>query len=140
MRYVAFLIVLTCCAGFGVCASQQSSEGHHEAVYYELYSWQNTASSAWNFSVFYNTNRNKTVKEVFDEKAVLSGVDQLKLKIADMPEGSHIVWFDQLTINGAKARGSEKLRYPPQELVQEIRRYAQTRNIQVVGPPTPTAQ
>jgi|SRR5580698_1887672 hypothetical protein len=140
MKYIVLLILLTCSTGFGVCASQQFTEGEQRPVYYyELYSWQTTPGSGWNFSVFYNTDRNKTVKEVFDKKVVLSGVDQLKLKIVDMPEGSHIIWFDRLTINGAKARGSERLQYPPQELVQEIRRYAQTRNIQVLGPPL-TAQ
>jgi hypothetical protein len=105
-------------------------------MYYELYSWQDSKDGEWLFSFLYNTNRNKTVKEVFNTKTALKGLNQLKLKLSETPRGSHVVWLDQLTLNGAKVKGSESLKYPPADVVSEIRRYAKARDIEMIGPPT----
>jgi hypothetical protein len=108
-------------------------------MYYELYSWQVPGSSEWSFSLLYNTNRNKTMKEVFNKKTALRGLNQLKVKVSDIPKGSHIVWLDELTFNGVKVKGSEGLKYPPEAVINEVRHYAQAREIEVVGPQTSSA-
>jgi len=74
------------------------------------------------------------VKEVLDKKVVLVGLDQVKRKMSQMPEGSRILWSDELYFNGRKQKGSDILKYPPPEMVQEILRYARSRNIQMIGP------
>jgi hypothetical protein len=136
MRESALSVALVFTALFQLCASQQPSKERTTPIYYELYSWQDSGSREWSFSIMYNTNRQKTVKEVFDKKKVREGLDQLKLTISGIPKGSVIVWLDRLTLAGGKLKGSERLRYPSDEIVSEIRRYAQTLDIKVTGPPT----
>lgn len=104
-------------------------------MYFELYSWPDAKAGVWDFSVFYNTNRQKSVREVFAKESVLKGVDSLKSKIATMPKRAHVVWFSELTLSGVNVRGSEKLQRPPDEIVRQITEYAQEHSVTVVGPP-----
>lgn len=101
---------------------------------YELYSWE-TSKGSWNFYLTDTTNRQKTPEEVFSEKTALHGMEQLKRKMAKLPRGSRIVWFDRLTLKGVSVRGSEPLKYPPKETVDEVRRFAHTHRIELAHPP-----
>lgn len=130
------LIVLVSSFGLPVGAQQQSGKEKIRLVY-ELYSWMDTKTGCWNFCILYNTSRQKTVAEVFNKKAVLIGLVQIKRKISSMPKGSHVIWFDRLTVGSVKVEGSQRLNYPPSEIVGEIKRFARTRHIEVLGPPTP---
>jgi hypothetical protein len=99
---------------------------------YELYSWQE-ASGEWNFCILYTTNIEKTVKQVFDEKRTLRGFVQLKRKLDALPEGARVSWLNRIPLGtGPNAKGSERLGYPPSDVIQEIRRYAEGRNIKIV--------
>jgi hypothetical protein len=102
-------------------------------VLYELYSWQDSGTKEWNFCILYNTSREKAVKEVFNRKTVIRGFDELKKKISDLPAGSKIIWRDELTVNGHQQNGSQKLKYPPEDAVQEVRHVAQAHNIEILG-------
>jgi len=104
-------------------------------MYYELYSLQESKSGEWRFSLLYNTDRNKTVREVFNKTTLIKGLDQLRQKMSQLPRGSHIVWLDRLTFNGARVKGSESLKYPPDQVVADVKQEAQTHGIEVVGPP-----
>ena len=106
-------------------------------IYYELYSWKDSRTGEWNFSLLYNTNRNKTVREVFNKRRALRGLDMLKVRLSGIPKGSCVVWFRELTFNGVRAKGSEALGYPPEGIINEVRRYAQSRDIEVVAPLAP---
>ena len=135
MRHNILLAVLTCSAAAAACASpQRGDEGRQIPVVYERYSWQDSGSNNWNFCVLYNTSRQKKVKEIFNEKTTLQGVDQLKRKMSDIPPGSKIVWFDRLTLSGHRVRGSEGLKYPPPDIVEDVKRYAEARQIRIEGP------
>jgi len=134
MRPTALNAVLVCVMVLAPCPPPGAGQESPPPIYYELYSWKDSKTGEWNFSLLYNTNRNKTVKEVFNKRRVLRGVDNLKVRLSVIPRGSHVVWFDQLTFNGAKAKGSEALAYPPEGIVNEVRRYARSRNIEVVAP------
>jgi hypothetical protein len=136
MRMTIFLIVLTCLGVRPGAAPPQTDGGRPTTIYllYELYSWPGSENGQWNFCVLYNTSREKSVKEVFSKKTVLYGLDQLERKISDMPPGSKIIWRDELIMNGHKQKGSERLKYPPEQIVQEITRYARSRNIEMLGP------
>jgi hypothetical protein len=82
---------------------------------------------------FYTTNIEKTVKQVFDEKRTLRGFDQLKRKLDALPEGARMSWLNRIPLGtGPKAKGSERLGYPRSDVIQEIRRYAEGRNIKIV--------
>lgn len=102
---------------------------------YQLYSWQESEGGWWNFSLLPDTNRQKTVKEVFNPKKAFRGLEQWKQGITGMPEGSRLVWFDRLTIGEVRVKESDRLKYPPGEIVAEVRRHAQSRNIEILGPP-----
>jgi hypothetical protein len=117
-------------------AQPQSGE-EKPPLTYQLYSWEDANGGGWNFSVLHDTNRQKTVAEVFNPKVTLKGLDQLERKLSEMPKGSHVVWFDRLTLGGTKVKGSESLKYPPDQVVAEIKQHAQTQNIDIVGPSTP---
>lgn len=100
---------------------------------YELYSWQE-ADGSWSFSLLYTTNRQKTAEEVFSDKAALHGVAQLKQKLSKLPKSSRIVWFDRLTLRGAKIEGTERLKYPPKDIVDDVKRCAELHSIKFSGP------
>jgi hypothetical protein len=116
-------------------ASSQHIGGVAESpMTYELYSWQDAHGDGWKYRLLYNTSRQKTVEEVFDDRAVLRGIDQLKKKLSVLPMGSTIVWFDRLTLNTIRLKGSEGLKYPPQEIVDDLTHYAEKRGIKISGP------
>jgi len=100
---------------------------------YELYSWQNPDGS-WDFSLLIGTNRNKTVEEIFDKKVSIHGLDQLKERISQLPEGTHVVWLDCLIVGNAKAKGSEALKYPSAQMTDDVARFAAEHGGEVVGP------
>lgn len=136
MSYAILSIILGCWGIQASGASSRQNEDRPTPVYklYELYSWEDTAHGTWNFSILYNTSREKSVKEVFDKKAVLGSVDRLKEKISSMPVGSKIIWRDELLSNGKKQKGSEALQYPPEKIIQDVKRFAQEHGIDVLGP------
>lgn len=119
-------------------AAQSQSTQETARLTYQLYSWED-ANGGWNFSVLHDTNRQKTIAEVFSSKATSKGLERLKRKLSEMPEASRLVWFDGLTAGGVKVKGSESLKYPPDEVVAQVRQFAEARKIELVGPPTPAA-
>jgi hypothetical protein len=129
-----FLVIVSCWGiqAFGA-SSQIDNQGKATYQLYELYSWEDANHSTWNFSILYNTSREKSVKEVFDKKTTLRGVDSLKKKILSMPPGSKIIWMDELLSNGVKQKGSGGLKYPPDNILEEVKQFAQEHGVEVVG-------
>jgi hypothetical protein len=120
--------------GLPVGPGQGTGRENRPPIYYELYSWKDSRTGEWNFSLLYNTNRNKTAREVFNKRRVLRGLDKLKVRLSEIPKGSCVVWLGQLTFNGARAKGSEALAYPPEGIINEVRQCARSRDIEVVAP------
>ena len=109
-------------------------ESRSPAPTYELYSWQDSANR-WKFSLLLTTSREKTIREVFDKRAVLRDLGQLKRKICTLDAGSIIILVGRLpTGTGPRAKGSERLRYPTSDTIQEIRSFAEAHKVQVLGP------
>lgn len=113
-------------------ASQSSdNDGPKTPMAYELYSWQNS-SGTWDFCLLYNTSSQKTVKEVFNRKITLQGVEKLKNRISELPAGASIFWVDRLPAGtGPKAKGSESLKYPPAEIVSDVKRFSEAHHIDI---------
>jgi hypothetical protein len=132
MKQTICLIVVTCFTMMLFCASRASGNaGQKTPMAYELYSWQDS-SGGWNFSLLYNTSSEKTVQQVFNKKTELRGVDQLKHRISELSAGAGISWVDRLPSGtGPKAKGSESLKYPPAEIMADVRRFAEAHNIKV---------
>jgi hypothetical protein len=98
---------------------------------YELYSWPGT-SGGWNFCVRPNTNSEATVEQVFNKKTVLRSVDQLERRISELPVGAKVYWVDRIPSGeGPRAKGSESLAYPPAEIREKIRGYAEKHHVKV---------
>ena len=134
MKTVCLVLSLICfSAAVAYAVPQHDKAGDTSFVpTYELYSWK-TSSESWNFCLLYTTDRQKSVEEVLKNKTALRGLEQLKRKISKLEKGARIVWFDRLTIAGDKIQGSEKLGYPPRQIMEDVKQYAATRrNIKVV--------
>jgi hypothetical protein len=88
----ALVVVLMCCEAWLHIRFPRRTKGT-SPMYYELSSWQEPKTGEWHFSLLYNTDRNESVREVFDRKTVLKGLSQLQQKMSKLPKGSHIVWM-----------------------------------------------
>jgi hypothetical protein len=134
MKQTIRLIAVTCFTMMILCAlGCPGSAQQKTPMNYELYSWQDSTGD-WNFCVLYNTSSEKTIKEVFNKKTELRGVEQLKHRISELSAGSSISWVDRLPSGtGPKAKGSEGLKYPPAEIIGDVERFAEAHNIKVFG-------
>jgi hypothetical protein len=104
-----------------------------EGTDYLLYSWEALDGKGWKFQLLRVSNHENTVDEIFDERTVLQGLDELKAKISASAEpGSYIVWADARAVRG---KGGDHLQYPTADVVGKIRRDARRRDIQIAGPP-----
>jgi hypothetical protein len=99
-------------------------------IVYELYSWKEPDRREWTFSLLDNTSREKNRSEMFGPKTRLRGLEELKNSISGLLCGSTttIVWIDSLS-RRQKATGTETLSYPPQSVIDELRKYAAERGI-----------
>lgn len=129
------ILFMTYCLSILASAAQVSEKTGVNDLTYELYSWQGPDGD-WNFRILPTTDRQKTVAEVFSHKSAIHGIDQLKRRVSELPISSDIVWFDRLTLSGVKVKGSERLKYPPKKVVDEVRNSAKTRNIRIDAPDT----
>jgi hypothetical protein len=119
----------------GVQQPNQEGTGKVPQALYELYSWPDAKGGEWDFSILYNTSRQKAVSEVFSRKTSLKGLNKLKGRISELAPGSKIIWLGELTTSdGHKVKGSEKLGYPPDAIVDQVKQFAAARNIEVLGP------
>jgi len=122
------------CLGMALLASGQrpSSAGQTIPMAYELYSWQQS-NGGWNFCVLTSpSGPNISAEQVFNKKFLLNGVKDLKRKISSLPVGATVLWLDRIMGTDPKTKGSgEGLSFPPSEIIQDIRHYAETRKIKV---------
>jgi len=135
------LTFLICLAVAIIHPSQQANSGSTTSDYdiFELYSWPSSVDGGWNFSVLYNTSRQKAGSEIFDKATSLKGLNQLKQRISKMAPGSKITWLGELTgADGRKQKGTEKLAYPPDSVVDEVKTFAAMRHIEIAGPFKPS--
>jgi hypothetical protein len=135
MKQTIWLIAVICFTLMLLCASQLPGNAEQKTpMGYELYSWQDS-SGGWSFCVLYNTSSEKTVREVFNKKTELRGVDQLKHRISQLPTGASISWVNRLPTAASKpkAKGSEGLKYPPTEIMEDVKRFAEAHGVTIFG-------
>jgi hypothetical protein len=125
------LAMLFCCVTIGLCMAQNKNT--EPRLTNELYSWRD-GNGVWTFVIMGTTSRQKTVDEVFNQKEAIHGVDELKRRISHLARSSRLVWFDKLIFNGAPVKGTERLGWPPKEIIEDVKRYAAERHIEVSGP------
>src|SRR5207247_3670958 len=121
------LVVVMCMMSH---VSTQGNGGPSTSSTFELYSWR-AERGEWLFSMFHaTTSRRRIVDEVVAKDRILKGTSRLKRKIAGLPPGSTIVWADSHAVEGD---GRERFTYPEQTVIREIRRFADDRNIKIIG-------
>lgn len=74
---------------------------------YELYSWQD--GGQWKFSILIGTNREKPLDEIKSAGAAISGVDELKSTLEQIPAGQYITWSTR-----------ETLSFPPEDIRNQV--------------------
>ena len=104
---------------------------------YELYSW--LESDGWHFTLITGTNRNKAKEEITSGESYISetgwinihclGQEAILAALAKVPSGEWVSWR-----NGAFVTDGGALTWPPQEMVDAIKRGAVDRGLTMNGP------
>jgi len=92
-------------------------------IAYELYSWPGEPS--WRFSVFEGTQTARTLGTILAKKTMLRVSTYLKGRLATMERKDIVYW---------RVRPEQGLRLPPEEIVQDIRRFMDGAQIILVLP------
>ena len=132
MRRALALFVLAVAAISGNTVQNPSGFADARPRLYELYSWRQS-DGIWRFSVVPSPSGvNTPADAVFDKKSVLIGIEKLKLKISELPASSRVLWMDRIaSVESSKAPGNTTLAYPPEAVVEQVKRYAQKKHIDV---------
>jgi hypothetical protein len=132
MKWTMHLAVATCITVALLGASQHRGSVEQKVLMvYELYSWQGSDGS-WSFCVLPNTSSETPLGAVFNKKTELRGVGQLRQRISQLPERASVVWVDRLPSGtGPKVKGRDALKYPPEEIISDVKRFAEERKIKV---------
>jgi len=129
---VALALIL---AAIPPSAAQTPDGFAHPAPWlYELYSGPQSGH-VWNFCLLPSPSGvNIPVETIFNKKLRLTGVDQLKQKISLLQNGTTILWMNGITSGQTPTAESKKLALPPVETVEQVKRYAAERGVQVEVP------
>ncbi len=90
----------------------------------ELYSWQDE-NDEWVYAILVGTNREKTWAEVQARALDLSTAKEV---ISEMPLGEFLSWRNQ--VYDADASQSITLPFPPDDIVEELKAVALSREIE----------
>jgi hypothetical protein len=132
MRRSLSLLVLVCWTT-AVCfvVHAQAHPQPEEVTVFELYSWQD-AKGEWTFGLFPAISSSGLHPDVIMRKSsALTGQDKLKRAIAALPAGSQIYWLDNSNGWWKNAKGWEHIKYPPAEVIADIRKYCETKRLRL---------
>jgi hypothetical protein len=131
IRHTYFLAV-SMCMTVVLCSAQGANDPLRKPpMGYELYSWQ-APNASWNFSLLPSPSGvNITAEAVFNKKFLLRGVKGINKEISSVPAGATIYWLDHILGSGPKTRHTERLSYPPANIVDEVRRTAEPFHVEV---------
>jgi hypothetical protein len=132
MRRALSLLVLTLTAISVSIAQEPNGWARTPPQVYELYSWRQS-DGIWSFSILPSPSGvNTPADAVFNENFVLHGVDKLKRKISELPAGTKLLWLDRIASSqSSKAPGATTLAYPPTSVIEQVKRYAQKKRVEV---------
>ena len=124
------LAALFCYAAISFAA--QARPLPEEVKNFEMYSWQDVEGK-WNFSLFQAVKSAGFSPEVVMRKSsTLAGLERLKIAIARLPGGSEILWMKSTDGVWKGAKGSERIKYPPADVIAGIRRYCETKQMKLL--------
>lgn len=111
---------------------EKNERPHPVTIVYELYSWQESRGQ-WCFSILTMTDRAKTAEDIFDKQQTIHGIARLKESISKMPRNTQLVWMKN-PWEGTSVKGTESVVRPPQETMNEVKRFAATKHVKVISP------
>lgn len=120
-------LVLCFIAAFAVTVSlgsTQAEDKREETPRFkgvELYSWKDKRDN-WRYVLVSGTNRQKTEKEVKEDKQQMKGTSELKKALALLAENEQVMWSDH-RLNGFE--------FPPKNIQKEIRKAAKEAKIEL---------
>ena len=99
---------------------------------YELYSWPDS-SAGWNFCLAPSPSGvYMTAEQIFGKKSTIRGVGELNQRVSQLPGGTTIYWLERIPPDAdPKTKDSKSLRYPPEDVIQQVRRHAQLRDVRI---------
>jgi hypothetical protein len=127
------LLAAWICIAIALCSAQGSNEPPRKPpAGYELYSWQEPSGS-WNFCLLASPSGvNIRAEQVLDKKFLLRGVNGLEREMSKLPVGSTVYWLDHtIPETGPKTKEGERLRYPPANIIEQVRQYAEKCHIKI---------
>jgi hypothetical protein len=129
-RHIVLLVAMTFITAF--CSAQGANDSLRKPpMGYELYSWQES-NGKWSFCLLASpSGPNISAEQVFNKKFLLSGVKELNRKISGLPVGATIFWLDRIMGTSQEAKESERLSYPPANMIDQVRQYAEKYHIEV---------
>jgi hypothetical protein len=99
---------------------------------YELYCWR-TSQGHWVLSLLPKTSSEKTVDDVFKSRNTAS-IQTLRRQVLMLDSGAQIVVITKLNHpGGGPAPGSERLRTPPPQMLDDLRSVASSRGVTLVA-------
>ena len=93
---------------------------------FEIYSW--STGSKWHYSILPGTNRNKVAAEVTETGITLTDFTQLESALGKLAPAADVFWYNKV----ADKAGSHHFSYPPQAVVDAVKKYAARRQIKLV--------
>jgi hypothetical protein len=130
MRRKICLAVLICCT-VAVCFAVQKHPQPEKIKTFELYSWQD-AKGEWTFSLWPATsNAGLHPDVILRPSSALTGQEKIKRSIAKIPSGSEIIWLDHAIGMWKDAKGWERIKYPPADVVADIRKFCNAKGFKL---------
>jgi hypothetical protein len=129
MKTLVVALFLILFPALSMCFQDKNERPHSVTIVYELYSWQQI-SGQWCFSILTMTDRAKTAEDIFDKRQTIYGTAKLKQNISKMPRNTQLVWMKN-PWEGTSVKGTESVVWPPDEIMNEVKRFAATRHVEV---------
>lgn len=90
----------------------------------DLYSWREPSGYVW-YSLLPGTNRNKSVKEITENKVT---VGYLKVELKKLPKKTYITWNNLV---GVEDKSSMEFTFPENKTVKEIVKSAEAKDLNI---------
>jgi hypothetical protein len=91
----------------------------------EMYSWRD--GRVWKFSLLIGTNRNKSEQEVMAKSATVTGLEQIKARLATLAVGEYVSWSN----SGLRQK---PFAYPSAAVIAELVRFCASKQIELSPP------
>src|SRR6266705_2297674 len=112
-----FAFLLGCIVGFYWHQPLESSTPAHEFEQYSLFTW-NTRSGDLCFAIMLEVERPKFIHSWFPKTGAKCGISGLKKALVALPKDTYVFW---------ETWPPKKMDYPPENVVQEVIEFAESR-------------